>query len=394
MTVVNEHPDVNVRKLYAGEVATQTGLPVADLVAIAARRRRDPSSGRSRRPPQRPRENAEFVAIDAAGPGLGLDRRLADRGAVRRRRPPPRVPRPGRGRRRPRRARSRRPTPTRGRSSSGPPSPISTSIAETEARNLIAAAVRRELVRRASAAIEAQIRDDAEARLQVEELGQPIRRGTAAEGLLGWLHRRMEQRQQGESEATPIPPPRIAEPRGRGSADPRRRRARVGRAHRAGPRRRHGPRRGGRARAAQRRARRATSSRRHGGAVRRGDQHRRGRSRHRRTTTTPGRRCADRASDALGRRRRRRAPAQPAPPQPGAPGRAAGRRLDVRRGAHVPARDRPGRPAHHRGRAAPGPAHRGRPPGGRPHRRRASTTTPSGAAWSASSRGASGPRAS
>ncbi len=41
-------------------------------------------------------------------------------------------------------------------------------------------------------------------------------------------------------------------------------------------------------------------------------------------------------------------------------GRAARRRVDVRRRAHVPARDRPGRPAHHRGRAAPGPA-RSRP---------------------------------
>ena len=40
------------------------------------------------------RENAEFVAVAAAGPGLGVDRRLARRGAVRRRGPPPGVPRP------------------------------------------------------------------------------------------------------------------------------------------------------------------------------------------------------------------------------------------------------------------------------------------------------------
>ena len=43
MSVVNEHPDVNVRKLYAGEVAAQTGIPAADLVTIAERRQRDPS---------------------------------------------------------------------------------------------------------------------------------------------------------------------------------------------------------------------------------------------------------------------------------------------------------------------------------------------------------------
>ena len=37
MAVVNEHPDVNVRTIYAGQVASQVGLPVNDLVAIARR---------------------------------------------------------------------------------------------------------------------------------------------------------------------------------------------------------------------------------------------------------------------------------------------------------------------------------------------------------------------
>ena len=40
MVVVNEHPDVNVRKLYAGQVAQHTGLPVADLVRVAEQRTR------------------------------------------------------------------------------------------------------------------------------------------------------------------------------------------------------------------------------------------------------------------------------------------------------------------------------------------------------------------
>ena len=64
MAVVNEHPNSNVRKLYAGQVAAQVGLPVADLVpspsaACVAR-------SCTCRPPGRgagPRENAEFVAI-------------------------------------------------------------------------------------------------------------------------------------------------------------------------------------------------------------------------------------------------------------------------------------------------------------------------------------------
>ncbi|MFN5604818.1 MAG: toprim domain-containing protein, partial [Actinomycetes bacterium] len=42
MRVINEHPDVNVRKLYAGEVATRVGLPVADLSRLAERRNERP----------------------------------------------------------------------------------------------------------------------------------------------------------------------------------------------------------------------------------------------------------------------------------------------------------------------------------------------------------------
>jgi DNA primase len=62
MVVVNEHPDVNVRKLYAGQVAQHTGLPVADLVRVAERRAREVEV---RAAPARPafRENAEFVVL-------------------------------------------------------------------------------------------------------------------------------------------------------------------------------------------------------------------------------------------------------------------------------------------------------------------------------------------
>jgi len=61
--VINEHPDKNVRKLYAGEVASHVGIPAADLMTLAERGSRKPvvavaAPARSTR-----RENAEFVAI-------------------------------------------------------------------------------------------------------------------------------------------------------------------------------------------------------------------------------------------------------------------------------------------------------------------------------------------
>ena len=64
MEVVNEHPDANVRKLYAGQVASEVGLPGRTTSCAS------PSSARGARPstvaPVRRtavRENAEFVAI-------------------------------------------------------------------------------------------------------------------------------------------------------------------------------------------------------------------------------------------------------------------------------------------------------------------------------------------
>ena len=62
MVIVNEHPDVTVRTIYAGQVAAHCGLPVHDLVALA--------KGRSARvhvqaPTARPaaRESGEVVAL-------------------------------------------------------------------------------------------------------------------------------------------------------------------------------------------------------------------------------------------------------------------------------------------------------------------------------------------
>jgi len=196
MAVVNEHPDVNVRRLYAGEVAAQTGLPANDLVDLARRRQRDPSL-EIRRPAQPGRrENAEFVAISLlaqdwdsiagwlieelfndevhrraflalAGADGDLDaaieaadpdaREVLERSAV---------------------------------------ADLDVD-AEAEARNLVAAAVRRVLGSARSSSDPGQIRDDREARLRLEDLAHPIDGAAAAEGLLGWLHRRMEQRTAG-----------------------------------------------------------------------------------------------------------------------------------------------------------------------------------------------------
>jgi DNA primase len=67
MAVINEHPDANVRKLYAGQVASHVGLPATDLVAAAERPRQRPQirvadamSGLRR---AKVAEDAEFVAV-------------------------------------------------------------------------------------------------------------------------------------------------------------------------------------------------------------------------------------------------------------------------------------------------------------------------------------------
>lgn len=62
MTVVNEHPDLNVRKLYAGQVASHVGLSANDLVAVAERPRLRPQL-RVAPPRRNAGEDAEFVAV-------------------------------------------------------------------------------------------------------------------------------------------------------------------------------------------------------------------------------------------------------------------------------------------------------------------------------------------
>ena len=126
MAVVNEHPDVNVRTLYAGEVAAQTGLAVADLVDVAKRRRGRPrrrvrptAAGCAARTPSSPRSTLLAQDWDTIAGWLieelfrdDVHRRafLALAAADGDLTPP-----------------SRPPIPTPGRCSNGPPSPISTS---------------------------------------------------------------------------------------------------------------------------------------------------------------------------------------------------------------------------------------------------------------------------
>lgn len=200
MAVVNEHPDANVRKLYAAQVASHVGLAANDLTATAERGR-----GRVAMPaaPARraaPADNAEFVAValllqrwDDIAPWLiemlfaddvhrraflalaesdgDLDRALdaADPEA--------------------------REVLERAAVSDLDANPV------VESRNLIAAAVRRQLVavRGTAGALDPErIRDFREARVRLDDMfaeGADARTAAAAaEWLLGWLDARNEER--------------------------------------------------------------------------------------------------------------------------------------------------------------------------------------------------------
>ena len=192
MVVVNEHPNVNVRKLYAGEVATRLDLPVHDLVLVAEKGGRAPAlTVPAARRRNAPRDNAEFAVLavlvqdwDAVAPWLagplfsdtanrqafdslvesdgdleialdrldGQARDVVERAAI-----------------------------------------VDVVVdAPMEARVLIAAAVRRELRRVIPAADSERIASDAQARRLVEDLQDPHRAEDAAEWLLGWLIEREE----------------------------------------------------------------------------------------------------------------------------------------------------------------------------------------------------------
>ena len=194
MAIVNEHPNLDVRKLYAGEVALRVGVPVNDLVAVAQRRTARPVV-RVNRPRQvGSSENAEFVAVatllqrwDDIANWL-IEELFVDEVS--------------------RRA-------VLAVASSGGSIPTALERADPEARelleraavadlevepfreacNLIAAAVRRELTQRVRITDPTAQLADRDARLSLEALDDVVSAGEAASLLLGWLQRCNEERE-------------------------------------------------------------------------------------------------------------------------------------------------------------------------------------------------------
>src|SRR6478735_4940099 len=193
MQVVNEHPDANVRGLYAAQVAAHVGLPARDLVDASKRRVQPivkvPNVRRSG-----PSENAEFVAIalllqrwDDIAPWM-MEELFADETC--------------------RRA-------FLAVADSGGSIEVALDHAdpearelleraavadvdadpEVEARSLITAAVRRELSRRTQLTDPDSMRETSDAQRRIKELDQTTATQEAAEALLGWLQRRSEERE-------------------------------------------------------------------------------------------------------------------------------------------------------------------------------------------------------
>jgi DNA primase len=192
MAVVNEHPDTNVRKLYAGQVASHTGLPINDLVAIASRRSARPIV---RVAPRRvgSSENAEFVAIvlllqrwhDMAG---WLDEALFVDDVARRA-----FLAVAEGDGSVERSLDLADPEARELIERAAVADVDADPA-IEGRNLVAAAVRRELARRVHETDPAEILANRDARLALEQIDLPGQGDDAAELLLGWLQRRNEER--------------------------------------------------------------------------------------------------------------------------------------------------------------------------------------------------------
>jgi DNA primase len=198
MAVVNEHPNANVRKLYAGEVATKVGLPVSDLVQIAERGSRRPAIQVAPKRARGPMENAEFAALvllvqdwDSIAPWLIEP--LFDDDA------------------------NRMAFVALAETSGDLQQALETAspdarevleraavadlnlVPEVEARTLIGAAVRRELKVRSRLTDTESIEEDRAARLDLDALNDTdrVRGQAAADALLGWLDRRATERRSG-----------------------------------------------------------------------------------------------------------------------------------------------------------------------------------------------------
>jgi DNA primase len=199
MAVVNEHPNANVRKLYAGEVAAKVGLPVSDLVRLAERGVRRPTIEVKAKRQNGPRENTEFTALvllvqqwDSIAEWLiealfddDSNRMaflaMAEGGDL--------------------------------TTALGAAPPDAREVLEraavadyeldaiVEATTLISAATRRELKLRSGHVDHASLEEDRAAKLDLLALNEsdPQRALVAAESLLGWLHRRTTERSAGDA---------------------------------------------------------------------------------------------------------------------------------------------------------------------------------------------------
>lgn len=186
MVVINEHPDVNIRKLYAGQVASHVGIPAADLVAIAERGSRKPTVQIVSPSASGHKENGEFVAIvlmiqlwDEIAPWL-VEELFSDEVF--------------------RRAfLSLAETQGNLNEALAAADPEAREVLEraavadievrpiVEAWNLVAAAVRRELLQRVRISDPEEIRIDRDARVLLEQLEIPTAADAAATHLLEWL---------------------------------------------------------------------------------------------------------------------------------------------------------------------------------------------------------------
>lgn len=200
LDVINEHPNADVRRIYAGEVASYVGLSVDDFVSrVGDRRRQRPLEIRAKRPVG-PLENAEFAALvllvqdwDSIAEWLveplfdDDDNRMAflalaesggDLESALETAPP-----------------DARQVLEYAAVTDLQPDPM------VEARQLIDAAVRRELRQRTALTDAVALEQNRAARLDIEAMASndAERSLAAAESLLGWLHRRTEERSAGSA---------------------------------------------------------------------------------------------------------------------------------------------------------------------------------------------------
>ncbi|NND73635.1 MAG: DNA primase [Ilumatobacter sp.] len=200
MAVINEHPNSSIRMLYAGELAADVGMPVNEMVRLAERGTRRPAIQMQAKRSRGPKENTEFWALvllvqewDAIAPWLieALFEDDANRLAFR--------------------ALAESDGDLQGALEIAPPDALDilerAAVADlkldpfTEAKTLIDAAVRREQRAQVAVTDPDRVRENSRAKVELDDLNDPDRQRalTAAESLLGWLHRRAEERAGAET---------------------------------------------------------------------------------------------------------------------------------------------------------------------------------------------------